>query len=154
MAKTNGISSIKFGLLDDEGNIIKEGFAPFEIDLDTTELDDEEAPEVGDLVKFNRDGYDVTEGGVYEIEDVIEDINKIIITDDNGDVHSWSYPNEAYTLIKRKTEQELIANLSKEVAELKSQLTDLKAEVAIEKLHNSHERNLERFKKTWGWIHD
>ncbi len=155
MAKTNGISSIKFGLLDDEGNVIKEGFAPFEIDLDTTELDDEETPEVGDLIKFNRDGYDVTEGRIYEIEDVIEDINNIMITDDNGDEHSWSYPNEAYTLIKRKTERELIANLSKEVAELKNQITELKAEVATYKAGcNLHKELTKAAVNAWGQVYD
>ena len=138
MANINDISSIKFGLLDDEGNVIKESYAPFEIDLDTTDetvedITKEETPEVGDLIKFNRDGYDVTEGKIYEIEDVT-DFGDILFTDDAGDDHYWGYPNDSYTLIKRKTERELLANLSQEVAELKNQLADLKAEVAITKL--------------------
>src|SRR5699024_10331406 len=93
----------------------------------------EETPEVGDLIKFNRDGYDVTEGKIYEIEDVT-DFGDILFTDDAGDDNYWGYPNDSYTLIKRKTERELLANLSQEVAELKSQLADLRAEVAITKL--------------------
>lgn len=130
MANINDISSIKFGLLDDEGNVIKESYAPFEIDLDSTK---EETPEVGDLIKFNRDGYVVTDGKIYEIEDT-NGVDFILFTDDGGDEHGWGYPSDAYTLIKRKTERELLANLSQEVAELKSQLAELKAEVAITKL--------------------
>src|SRR5699024_5610584 len=133
MANINDISSIKFGLLDDEGNVIKESYAPFEIDLDTTDDTDEdkskeESPEVGDLIKFNGNGLDVTEGKIYEIEDVT-DLGDILFTDDIGDDHYWGYPSDSYTLIKRKTERELLANLSQEVAELKNQLADLKAEV-------------------------
>ena|SRR5699024_4370385 len=130
MANINDISSIKFGLLDDEGNVIKESYAPFEIDLDSTK---EETPEVGDLIKFNRDGLDVTEGKIYEIEDTT-DRGRILFTDDEGDEHSWGYPSDAYTLIKRKTERELLANLSQEVAELKRQLAELRGEVNDYKL--------------------
>ena len=138
MANINDISSIKFGLLDDEGNVIKESYAPFEIDLDTTDetvedITKEETPEVGDLIKFNGNGMDVTDGRIYEVKGV-SDFGDILFTDDIGDDHYWGYPSDAYTLIKRKTERELLANLSQEVAELKNQLADLKAEVAITKL--------------------
>src|SRR5699024_8096384 len=114
-------------------DVIKESYAPFEIDLETTDetvedITKEETPEVGDLIKFNRDGYDVTEGKIYEIEGVT-DLGDILFTDDIGDDHYWGYPSDAYTLIKRKTERELLANLSQEVADLKKQLADLKAEV-------------------------
>src|SRR5699024_6585940 len=90
-------------------------------------------PEVGDLIKFNGNGMDVTDGRIYEVKGV-SDFGDILFTDDIGDDHYWGYPSDAYTLIKRKTERELLANLSQEVAELKSQLAELKAEVAITKL--------------------
>ena len=136
MANINDISSIKFGLLDDEGNVIKESYAPFEIDLDSTK---EETPEVGDLIKFNRDGLDVTEGKIYEIEDTT-DRGRVLFTDDEGDEHGWGYPSDAYTLIKRKTGRELLAHLSQEVAELKRQLAELRGEVNDHKLVHVFER--------------
>lgn len=147
MANINDISSIKFGLLDDEGNVIKESYAPFEIDLDSTK---EETPEVGDLIKFNRDGYDVTEGKIYEIEDVT-DFGDILFTDDIGDDHYWGYPSDSCTLIKRKTERELLANLSKEIAELKNQLADLRAEVATAKMEcDLHKELTKAAVNAWG----
>src|SRR5699024_11450691 len=155
MANINDISSIKFGLLDDEGNVIKESYAPFEIDLDTTDetvedITKEESPEVGDLIEFNRDGYDVTEGKIYEIEGVT-DLGDILFTDDIGDDHYWGYPSDAYTLIKRKTERELLANLSQEVADLKKQLAELKSEVATAKMEcDLHKELTKAAVNDWG----
>lgn len=93
-------------------------------------------PEVGDLVVFNEDNLDVTKGKEYRIDSVSYLCDQITFIDDARDVHSWSYPSEDYTLIKRKSEQELIANLAQEVAELKNQLAELKADVGEYKTKN------------------
>lgn len=94
----------------------------------------EECPEIGDFIVFSEDMLDTTSGVMYEVKAVVE--GDVIYTDDEGDLHGWGYPSEDYTLVKRKTSDELVANLAQEVAGIKRNLAKLKAEVSDYKTKN------------------
>lgn len=86
---------------------------------------------VGDKIRFNRDGLDVTEGEVYTV-DYFDD-KGIRFIDDNGDEHYWEYPSEDYEVISTKTTEDLIASLAQTVTQLERELNELKYKYEIDR---------------------
>lgn len=104
---------------------------------DSVEAKSDSLPEVGDVIKFNRDGWAFSKGDTYDVIGVdCERSFPVEFIDDVGDVDRLRYPSVSYEIIKRKTNEDLIANLAQEVAQIKKQLAELKAEVSEYKTKN------------------
>lgn len=86
---------------------------------------------VGDKIRFNKDGLDVTEGRVYTVDYFNGKFIEFI--DDNGDRNCWRYPSEDYEVISTKTVEGLFASLAQTVTQLERELNALKYKYEIDR---------------------